>query len=125
MNINRVLLIGNLTGDPELFETGKTKIVNASLANHQFYENGQEERQEVTTFVELKIWGASAENFAKLARRGQEIFVEGSLRQDRWEDDKGNKRSKLYVNVLTWQFVQRKNDESAAKPSGMSLAKKR
>ena len=125
MNINRVLLIGNLTGDPELLETGKTKIVNASLANHQFYENGQEERQEVTTFVELKIWGASAENFAKLARRGQEIFVEGSLRQDRWEDDKGNKRSKLYVNVLSWQFAQRKNDESAAKPSGMSLAKKR
>jgi single-strand DNA-binding protein len=125
MNINRVLLIGNLTGDPELFETGKTKIVNASLANHQFYENGQEERQEVTTFVELKIWGASAENFAKLARRGQEIFVEGSLRQDRWEDDKGNKRSKLYVNVLSWQFAQRKNDESAAKPSGTSLAKKR
>jgi single-strand DNA-binding protein len=125
MNINRVLLIGNLTGDPELFETGKTKIVNASLANHQFYENGQEERQEVTTFVELKIWGASAENFAKLARRGQEIFVEGSLRQDRWEDDKGNKRSKLYVNVLSWQFAQRKNDESAAKPAGTSLAKKR
>jgi single-strand DNA-binding protein len=125
MNINRVLLVGNLTGDPELFETGKTKIVNASLANHQFYENGQEERQEVTTFVELKIWGASAENFAKLARRGQEIFVEGSLRQDRWEDDKGNKRSKLYVNVLSWQFAQRKNDESAAKVSGTSLAKKR
>jgi single-strand DNA-binding protein len=125
MNINRVLLVGNLTGDPELFETGKTKIVNASLANHQLYENGQEERQEVTTFVELKIWGASAENFAKLARRGQEIFVEGSLRQDRWEDDKGNKRSKLYVNVLSWQFAQRKNDESAAKVSGTSLAKKR
>jgi single-strand DNA-binding protein len=125
MNINHVLLIGNLTGDPELFETGKTKIVNASLANHQFYENGQEKRQEVTNFVELKIWGASAENFAKLARRGQEIFVEGSLRQDRWEDDKGNKRSKLYVNVLSWQFAQRKNDESAAKVSGTSLAKKR
>ncbi len=57
MNINRVLLIGNLTADPELFEAGKSKIVNASLASHQFYENGQEERQEVTTFVDLKIWG--------------------------------------------------------------------
>lgn len=113
MNINRVLLIGNLTADPELFETGKTKIVNASLANHQFYEDGKEERQQVTTFVELKIWGGSAENFAKLARRGHEILVEGSLRQDRWEDDQGNKRSKLYVNVLSWQFAQRKSDESA------------
>jgi single-strand DNA-binding protein len=125
MTLNRVLLVGNLTVDPELFEAGKTKIVNASLANHQFYENGQDERQQVTTFVELKIWGASAENFAKLARRGHEILVEGSLRQDRWEDDHGNKRSKLYVHVLSWQFAQRKKDESTAKTPGNGLAKKR
>ena len=125
MNLNRILLIGNLTGDPELFETGKTKIANASLATHQFYESGQEKRQQLTTFVDLKIWGISAENFVKLVRRVQEILVEGSLRQDRWEDEQGNKRSKLYVNVLTWQFAQRKNDDSAAKAPGNGLAKKR
>ena len=125
MTLNRVLLIGNLTADPELVEAGKTKIVNSSLANHQFYENGQEERQEVTTFVEVKIWGASAENFAKFARRGQEILVEGWLRQDRWEDDQGNKRSKLCVNVLVWQFAQRRNDESTTKTPGNGLVKKR
>jgi single-strand DNA-binding protein len=125
MTINRVLLIGNLTGDPELIEAGKSKIVNATLANHQFFENGQEERQEMTTFVDIKIWGSSAENFAKFARRGQEILVEGSLRQDRWEDDQGNKRAKLYLNVLTWQFAQRKNEESGAKAPGNGFAKKR
>src|ERR1700675_4676753 len=125
MTINRVLLIGNLTGDPELIEAGKTKIVNASLANHQFFENGQEERQEVTTFVEIKIWGVSAENFAKHARRGQEILVEGALRQDRWEDDQGNKRSKLYLNVASWQFAQRKSDDSGTKAPGNGIAKKR
>jgi single-strand DNA-binding protein len=125
MTINRVLLIGNLTGDPELIEAGKSKIVNASLANHQFFENGQEERQEVTTFVEIKIWGSSAENFAKFARRGQEILVEGSLRQDRWEDDQGNKRTKLYLNVMSWQFAQGKNEESGAKAPGNGFAKKR
>jgi single-strand DNA-binding protein len=125
MTINRVLLIGNLTGDPELIEAGKSKIVNASVANHQFFENGQEERQEVTTFVEIKIWGSSAENFAKFARRGQEILVEGSLRQDRWEDDQGNKRTKLYLNVMSWQFAQRKNEESGAKAPGNGFAKKR
>jgi single-strand DNA-binding protein len=125
MNINRVLLTGNLTIHPELIDAGKSRVVNASLANHQFIENGQEERQDVTTFVEIKIWGASAENFAKHARRGQEILVEGSLRQDRWEDDKGNKRSKLYVNVLSWQFAQRKNEDVAAKDPGNGLVKKR
>jgi single-strand DNA-binding protein len=125
MTINRVLLIGNLTVDPELIEAGKSKIVNASLANHQFFENGQEDRQEVTTFVDIKIWGSAAENFAKLVRRGQEILVEGSLRQDRWEDDQGKKRSKLYLNVSSWQFAQRKNDESGAKAPGSGIAKKR
>jgi single-strand DNA-binding protein len=125
MTINRVLLIGNLTGDPELVEAGKSKIVNASLANHQFFENGQEERQEVTTFVDIKIWGSAAENFAKFARRGQEILVEGSLRQDRWENDQGNKRTKLYLNVTTWQFAQRKIEESGTKALGNGVAKKR
>jgi single-strand DNA-binding protein len=125
MTINRVLLIGNLTGDPELSEAGKSKVVNASIANHLFFENGQEERQEVTTFVDIKIWGSSAENFAKFARRGQEFLVEGSLRQDCWEDDQGNKRSKLYLNVLTWQFVQRRNEEPGAKTPGTGFAKKR
>jgi single-strand DNA-binding protein len=115
MNINRVLLVGNLTADPQVVEAGKTKVVNVSVASHQYYENATEETQEVTTYVDLKIWGPSAENFAKFARRGREILVEGSLRQDRWEDDQGKKRSKLYVNVLSWQFVQRKNDEASTK----------
>jgi hypothetical protein len=68
---------------------------------------------------------AAAENFAKLARRGQEIFVEGSLRQDRWEDDEGKKRSRLYVNVLSWQFTQCKSEETVAKTPANGLARRR
>jgi single-strand DNA-binding protein len=115
MNINRVLLNGNLTADPEIVEVGKSRVVNATLANHQSYENVSEERQEITTYVDIKIWGPSADNFAKFARRGREIFVEGSLRQDRWEDEQGKKRSRLYVIVSSWQFAQRKNDDLPAK----------
>jgi single-strand DNA-binding protein len=125
MNINRILFTGNLTADPELVDAGKTKVVNATLAGNEFYYDREEERQQVTTFVDIKIWGAAAENFAKLTRRGQEIFVEGSLRQDRWEDNEGNKRSKLYVNVLSWQFTQRKPDEAIAKTAANGLARKR
>ena len=68
---------------------------------------------------------AAAENSAKLARRGQEIFVEGSLRQDRWEDDEGKKRSRLYVNVLSWQFTQCKSEETVAKTPANGLARRR
>jgi len=63
MNINRVLLIGNLTVQPQLVEAGKTKIVNASLANHQFFENGQEERQDVTTFCRNQNLGCFGGEF--------------------------------------------------------------
>jgi single-strand DNA-binding protein len=125
MNINRVLLVGNLTSDPEIVEAGKARVVNTSLASHQYYENEHDERQQITTYVDLKIWGPSAENFAKFARRGQEIFVEGSLRQDRWEDDQGKKRSKLYVNVSTWQFAQRRSDDPASKSPANGSVKKR
>ncbi|MGA8656692.1 MAG: single-stranded DNA-binding protein [Chthoniobacterales bacterium] len=118
MNINRILFTGNLTADPELAQAGKIKVVNAALAGNECYYDQQEERQQITTFVDLKIWGAAAENFAKLARRGREIFVEGSLRQDRWEDDEGKKRSRLYVNVLSWQFTQRKPEESKTPANG-------
>jgi single-strand DNA-binding protein len=94
MNINRILFTGNLTADPQLVQAGKGKLVNASLANNQFYTDGDEERQQITTFIDLKIWGNAAENFSKFARQGQEIFVEGELRQDRWEDDRATSAQK-------------------------------
>jgi single-strand DNA-binding protein len=110
MNINRILLTGNLTADPELAQAGKTKVARVSLANHEIYTDSADERQQATNFFELKIWGESAENFVKCARQGSEIFVEGNLRQDRWEDAKGGKRSKIYVRVISWQFTQRRKE---------------
>jgi len=115
--INRIFFTGNLTSDPELIEVGKTKVVNGSLANHDFYTDESNERQQITTYLDIKIWGTPAENFAKLAKQGQEFFVEGVLRQDRWEDDKGNKRSKTYLRVSNWQFTQRKPEGLLASPT--------
>src|SRR6516162_11021345 len=110
MNLNKALFVGNLTADPELIHTPKgTAVVNASLAVNEFYTPEDGERQQVTTFIDVKVWGPSAENFAKLAKKGQEILIEGSIRQDTWEDkESGQKRSKLYVRVDSWQFTQRK-----------------
>jgi single stranded DNA-binding protein len=65
------------------------------------------EQRQITTFVDVQVWGPSAQNFANLVRKGQEIFIEGSLRQDRWEDKQtGQNRSKLYVKAERWQFTQ-------------------
>jgi single-strand DNA-binding protein len=110
MNLNKVIFAGNLTANPELVRTPKgTAVVNASLAVNEFYTAEDGERQQITTYIDVKVWGPSAENFAKLARKGQEILIDGSIRQDTWEDkDSGQKRLKLYVRADSWQFTQRK-----------------
>jgi single-strand DNA-binding protein len=126
MNLNKALFVGNLTADPELIHTPKgTAVVNASVAVNEFYTAEDGERQQITTFIDIKVWGPSAENFAKLARKGQEIFVDGSIRQDTWEDkESGQKRSKLYVRADGWQFTQRKAPAPAPVAEAKSKGKK-
>jgi single-strand DNA-binding protein len=130
MNLNKAIFAGNLTADPELVRIPKgTAVVNATLAVNEFYAGEDGERQQITTFIDIKIWGPSAENFAKLAKQGQEILIDGSIRQDTWEDQQtGQKRSKLYVRVDAWQFTQRKAaapEAPAPAPSSEAKAKAR
>ena len=101
MNLNKALFVGNLTANPELIHTPKgTAVVNAALGVNESYTGEDGERQQITTFIDIKVWGTAAENFAKLAKKGQEILIDGSIRQDNWEDkETGQKRSKLYVRA--------------------------
>src|ERR1700740_1996601 len=84
----------------------------------------EEETRQLTTFVDVQVWGPSAENFAKLVRKGQEVFIEGPLRKDRWEDKQtGQNRSKLFLKAERWQFTQyRRPEESNATSSEESSA---
>jgi single-strand DNA-binding protein len=119
MILNDVKIIGNLVSEPELRSTPSgTQVANLSVGINETYRVDDEQRQ-ITTFVEVQVWGPSAQNFANLVRKGQEIFIEGSLRQDRWEDKQtGQNRSKLYVKAERWQFTQyRRAVGSDAAPS--------
>ena len=112
MNINDVKIAGNLVKDPEVRYTPKgTPVANISLGVNETY-TVDEEKRKVTTFVDVQVWGASAENLAKLVRKGQEIFVEGALRQEVWDEkETGKNRSKLFVKADSWQFTQYKATE--------------
>jgi single-strand DNA-binding protein len=115
MNINKFLITGNLTEDPELRFTPSGKpVVSASIANNEHYTDAQGEEKKVTTFVNLQIWGKPAENFGNLVKKGQEIFVDGKLRMDEWTDKQTNtRRTRLYLLVENWQFTQyRRKEES-------------
>jgi len=119
MILNDVKIIGNLVSEPELrFTPNGTQVANLSVGINETYRVDDEQRQ-ITTFVDVQVWGPGAQNFANLVRKGQEIFIEGSLRQDRWEDKQtGQNRSKLYLKAERWQFTQyRRPVGSDAAPS--------
>lgn len=109
--LNKVLLIGNLTRDPELSKTQSGQsICKAGLAiNRRFQGNNGESREEVT-FVDVTIWGVRGENFARFFKKGRSVFIEGRLNFRSWEDQQGQKRSKLDVVADNWEFVDSRND---------------
>lgn len=99
-NVNKVILIGNLTRDPEIKYTPKgTAVCDIGLAVNRFIpaSEGGEKREE-TTFVDITLWGRTAEVANEYAKKGQPLYVEGRLQMDSWEDKQsGQKRSRLKV----------------------------
>ena len=107
-SFNKVILMGNLTRDPELrYTQNNMAICKVGLAvNRRFKDSATGEWREEPTFVDVTIFGKRGEAFAKYHDKGKAAFVEGSLRLDTWEDKQsGDKRSKLYVVGDDWQFV--------------------
>ena len=104
---NKVILMGNLTRDPEVrFTQNNMAICKIGLAvNRRWKDTASGEWKEEPTFIDVTIFGKRGEAFAKYHQKGKPAFIEGSLRLDNWQDKDGNKRSKLYVVADEWQFV--------------------
>ena len=124
MNINKILITGNVTADPEIRYTPNGKaVLSACLANNEYYTDAQGQEQKVTTFVNLEVWGKPAENFSKLVKKGQELFAEGKLRMDEWTDKQTSaRRTRLYLLVENWQFTQYKRQEDNNTPEASASA---
>ena len=106
-NLNRVMLMGNLTRDPEIKYTPKgTAIANFGIAiNRVFTPEGGEKREEVT-FIDLEAWGRTAEVIGEYFKKGKPIFIDGRLKLDQWDDKTtGKKMSKLRVVVESFEFL--------------------
>ncbi len=105
-NLNRVMLMGNLTRDPELrYLPSNTPVVNVGLAINRKWKNQQGEQQDETTYVDCEAFGRSAEVMNQYLRKGRPVFVEGRLRLDQWQDREGQNRSKLKVVIDNFQFI--------------------
>src|ERR1700758_3689082 len=96
-NLNRVLLIGNLTRDPEVRYTPKgTAIADIGIAVNRVYSGGDGQKKEEVTFIDATLWGRQAEVAQQYLQKGSSIFIEGRLQLDNWDDKQtGTKRSRL------------------------------
>ena len=108
---NKVILIGNLTRDPELRYTAKgMAIARIGVAVSRKWRNEAGEMQEETTFVDVDAFGRQAETIGQYLKKGRPIMIEGRLRLDQWEDkNTGQKRSKLGVVLELFQFLDSGN----------------
>jgi single-strand DNA-binding protein len=103
---NRVLLMGNLTRNPEIrYTPSGTAVADLGLAVNENFKNKAGETVEQTCFVDVVVWGRQAETASEYLHKGSPIFVEGRLQLDQWESQQGEKRSKLRVRADRVQFL--------------------
>ena len=114
-NFNKVILLGNLTRDPEVRYTPKgTAVAEVGLAINRFIpaSDGGEKREE-TTFVDVTLWGRTAEIAGEYLKKGRPVLIEGRLQLDTWDDKtSGQKRSKLKVVGESMQLLGGKPGEN-------------
>lgn len=98
-SFNKVILLGNLTRDPEVRYTPKgTAVTDLGLAVNRTYTADNGEKREEVTFVDVTFWGRTAEVAGEYLKKGRPVFVEGRLQLDSWDDKQsGQKRTKLKV----------------------------
>ena len=108
--LNRALLIGNLTRDPEIKYTPRgTAIADIALAINRTRKDDVGEKQEDTTFVDVTLWGRMAEIASEYLRKGQPVLIEGRLQLDCWNDKQtGQRRSRLRVVANNLQILNSK-----------------
>ena len=103
---NKILLMGNLTRDPQLTYTPtQTAVVDFGLATNRRWTSKDGEQREDTCFVDCRAFGRMAENINKYLTKGRPVFIEGRLSFESWTAQDGSKRSRHRVTVENFQFL--------------------
>jgi len=114
-NYNKVILIGNLTRDPQLrYTPSQMAVCDLGLAVNRRWNSKDGQQREETAFVNCTAWGRQAETIQKYMSKGQPMLVEGRLTWHQWDGPDGKKRSKLEVTVERFQFLGGRRDAAEA-----------
>jgi len=122
-SLNKVLLIGNLTRDPDvrMMSNGRP-VCNFGLALNRSYKDAEGNRKDETTFVDVESFGPRAEAVGRFFTKGRAIFIEGRLKLDQWESKEGEKRSALKVVLDSFEFVDSKQESGSIGPRSREQA---
>ena len=119
-SFNKVILIGNLTRDPDLRVTNSgLSICKLGLAVNRNYTTKEGEAKDETTYVDIDAFGKQAEILSKYMQKGKPLMIEGRLKLDQWESNEGQKRSKLGVVLENFQFIGGRDDTTVKNPEKM------
>lgn len=115
---NKVILVGNLTRDPELRYTPQgTSVCNFGIAVNRKYKQGEEVKEEVT-FINVVVFGKQADTCGQYLNKGSAVLVEGRLQERRWETDEGQKRSKHEVVAQNVRFLSKRQSTAEMETEG-------
>lgn len=103
MSVNKVILVGNLTRDAEVRTVGQNQVARFGLATSNKYRNASGETVEETEFHNVELWGNAGVH--RYLLKGQQVFVEGSIKTDRWQDNQGGEHSVVKVKAFTLQLL--------------------
>jgi single-strand DNA-binding protein len=121
-SLNSVHLIGNLTRDPEVRYTPKgTAVADIGIAVNRKYKGDNGEKREEVTFIDVTLWGQTAEYAGEYGQKGRSVFVDGRIQMESWDDKQsGQKRSKLKVVADSFQLLSGKEKSEGQQPSAPS-----
>ncbi len=109
--VNKVILVGNLGADPEVKHLeGDNVVANLRLATTETYKDKTGNRVENTEWHDLELWGAQAKIAEQYLKKGSQLFVEGKIKSDTWQDEQGNNRKRTKIRVLSFTMLGGKSD---------------
>jgi single-strand DNA-binding protein len=115
--VNKVILLGNLGADPEVKHLEGDKVVaNLRLATTEAYKDRTGNRVENTEWHDLELWDGQAKIAEQYLKKGMQLYVEGKIKSDSWQDEQGNNRKRVKIRVLSFTMLGGKPEGST--PSG-------
>lgn len=119
-DLNRVVIIGRLARDPEMrYTPNGTAVAGFSVASNYSFGSGDNKKEQVSYF-DCIAWAKTGEIITEYVKKGHRIAIEGRLQQRRWDDQDGNKKSKIEIVVENFQFMEGKKESETpqSKPAG-------